>query len=408
MAWRDRLRKASFRDVPFEVEEDQGEFGRRVQTHEFPQRDKPYTEDLGRATRRFNITGFVLGAEYMDRHDALLNALEAPGPGALVHPWLGTLQVNVEKVTASHSLSEGGVCRFHITFVEAGEITFPTASASRGAQSLQAADKLQQVAEAGFTEKFQVKGMPSPVADGALKDLRTHLDVLDKNLSGMSHVLANPLQTVKDQFQLPQSIQDSAAIVTAANGLYKRGTAVLEVGQRFVSTMGGFGTHARNHNTVLALTRAARELGASTSPGSGTTPAAQQRQANSAAIAQLLQHTTLAQAAGMASAMPMPVYDDGLKVRDALTAALDDASVLASDEAYQALQDVRAKVHADLTSRLAGAARLESYSPRDNIPALVVAYDRYEDIDREQEIVERNAIRHPGFVPVRPLRLLSA
>jgi prophage DNA circulation protein len=65
-------------------------------------------------------------------------------------------------------------------------------------------------------------------------------------------------------------------------------------------------------------------------------------------------------------------------------------------------------VHADLTSRLAGTARLESYAPRDNVPALVVAYDHYEDIDREQEIVERNAIRHPGFVPVRPLRLLSA
>nr|MDM8590005.1 DNA circularization N-terminal domain-containing protein [Escherichia coli] len=48
MTWKDRLQDASFRGVPFKVEEESTGTGRRVETHEYPNRDKPYTEDLGK------------------------------------------------------------------------------------------------------------------------------------------------------------------------------------------------------------------------------------------------------------------------------------------------------------------------------------------------------------------------
>ncbi|HCS4673821.1 TPA: DNA circularization N-terminal domain-containing protein, partial [Escherichia coli] len=48
MTWKDRLQDASFRGVPFKVEEESAGAGRRVETHEYPNRDKPYTEDLGK------------------------------------------------------------------------------------------------------------------------------------------------------------------------------------------------------------------------------------------------------------------------------------------------------------------------------------------------------------------------
>ncbi|WP_123008369.1 phage GP46 family protein [Escherichia coli] len=43
MTWKDRLQDASFRGVPFKVEEESAGTGRRVETHEYPNRDKPYT-----------------------------------------------------------------------------------------------------------------------------------------------------------------------------------------------------------------------------------------------------------------------------------------------------------------------------------------------------------------------------
>lgn len=408
MAWQDRLRKASFRGVPFEIEEDSGKFGRRTETHEYPQRDKPYTEDLGRATREFNVTGFVIGPDYMDRRDALLAALEQGGPGALVHPWLGALQVSVGDVTVSHNLRDGGVCRFQIAFVEAGELSFPASSESLGAQSLLAADSLQEVAEADFAANFTVTGLPSFVAESAIGDLNALLDTVEAGLGGVAQVLSNPLDVLRAQLSLPQDMVP-ATIVDEVRGLYRRGSAVLEVAKELVATMGAGGVYARNHNAALALTTAANALGASTGGGAApTTESSQQRQDNREALAVYLQRVTLVQAAGMVSTMGMPVYEDGVQVRDALTRALDDASAVASDSVYLALQQLRARVHADVTARLAGAARLVSYTPREVMSSLVIAYDRYEDVDREQEIVERNNLRHPGFVPVVPLRLLSS
>ena len=55
MAWKDRLQEASFRGVPFKFEGEGSAVGRRVETHEYPNRDKPYTEDLGKVTFRPNI-----------------------------------------------------------------------------------------------------------------------------------------------------------------------------------------------------------------------------------------------------------------------------------------------------------------------------------------------------------------
>ena len=63
--WRAKLRKASFRGVEFGVTDAEGEGGRRTVTHEFPQRDLPYVEDMGLATAKFTLQAFVLGADYM-------------------------------------------------------------------------------------------------------------------------------------------------------------------------------------------------------------------------------------------------------------------------------------------------------------------------------------------------------
>jgi prophage DNA circulation protein len=47
-------------------------------------------------------------------------------------------------------------------------------------------------------------------------------------------------------------------------------------------------------------------------------------------------------------------------------------------------------------------------TPAEPLPALVLAYDLYEDVARDGEITARNKIRHPGFVPAEKLKVLSA
>ena len=79
-----------------------------------------------------------------------------------------------------------------------------------------------------------------------------------------------------------------------------------------------------------------------------------------------------------------------------------------SDDVYSALAGLRAATVKDITVRGADRARLVSYTPIDSLPAVVIAYQLYDDASRDDEIVVRNRVRHPGFVPGgAPLEVLS-
>ena len=120
------LRPASFRGVPFVVDVAAGEGGRRIVTHEFPLRDQPYTEDLGRAAQRHRIRAFVIGDDYQDKRDALLAACQDKNTaGTLVHPFLGERQCRSGLLRWSESKDRGGYAAFDIDFVEDGKQASP-------------------------------------------------------------------------------------------------------------------------------------------------------------------------------------------------------------------------------------------------------------------------------------------
>lgn len=411
MTWREELQPASFRGVPFEVEGDSGSFGRRTQVHEYPQRDKPWTEDLGRATRTFEITAFLVGDDYLVRRDALLVAIETEGPGALVHPWYGELNVNVKDLArVAHSRQNGGMCEITLSFVEAGELEFPAASDSIGAQTLEAADLLSEAGILDFAEGFSLDGLPSFSLDGlpsfALDSFLGDIDLFGglADLKGSALGFLNGL--------VPTWAGSALAIGGDVLGLVGQARrfagSVMGMFDRIVLPFNVAGSARRNRNAVVTLTALSRQYGAYVVAPTSAAPATRQVQANRAAVAQLFQRAMLVQAAGMTAAMPLPVYDDAVLVRDSVSAAVDDASFEAADPVYVPLQILRARVHADVSARMSQSARLLDYTPRAVIPGLALAYDLHEDATREAEIMERNAIRHPGFVPARALKVLSA
>ncbi len=105
MTWKDRLQDASFRGVPFKVEEESAGTGRRVETHEYPNRDKPYTEDLGKITFRPSITAYVVGDDCFDQRDRLIDALNKPGPcDSALRIWGDTVvECVLNKLCPSHT-----------------------------------------------------------------------------------------------------------------------------------------------------------------------------------------------------------------------------------------------------------------------------------------------------------------
>jgi len=139
-----------------------------------------------------------------------------------------------------------------------------------------------------------------------------------------------------------------------------------------------------------------------------TTPTATRIHNNKTAILANARQLLLVQACGLSSYLKCAIYDDTLATKNELAAALDAEILQASDDAvYQALTACRAAMWKDLTERSRDSSRLVIITPDDVLPMLAIAYDYYENAGRDLEMVERNKIRNPNFVPVAALKVLS-
>jgi len=59
----------------------------------------------------------------------------------------------------------------------------------------------------------------------------------------------------------------------------------------------------------------------------------------------------------------------------------------------------------DAATRLAQVEKTVTRTPETVLPALVLAANWYDNAARETDITHRNAVNHPGFMPVKPLRV---
>ena len=101
-------------------------------------------------------------------------------------------------------------------------------------------------------------------------------------------------------------------------------------------------------------------------------------------------------------------YDDLIQVRDNILEAIDaEMFKTQNDSVFEALSQAHSAVYEAITQRAENQERLVTFTPSAVTPALVLAYDYYGDSTRELEIVGRNKIRHSGFVPAVPLKLLN-
>jgi prophage DNA circulation protein len=155
MAWLDDIQDASFRGVPFSVDKDQTKGGRHVAHHTYVKRNKGYPEDMGRKDRGYHFDAYTLGDDAFAARDALIAALEDDGPGTLIHPTMGTMQVQVEDWTVAEDLvKEMRICRFSLAFVEAGDVAVPTVSADTSAQAGTASDTATASNQSAFEGSF--------------------------------------------------------------------------------------------------------------------------------------------------------------------------------------------------------------------------------------------------------------
>lgn len=401
------LRKASFRGVAFEVTSSDFKVGRRTQTFEYPQRDTPFTEDLGRSKRTITMTAYVIGADYITRMKRLIAACEKAGSGRLIHPWLGTMEVVAVDLT-SPRFDSNRIATVTLNFVESGKLEFPNSIVDAGGRCLKAAGALVNASFDDFVGNFDISGVQDFVKKAVGENFAGILsDDSMTRIYGAFDLADDLADLVNDAITLisgaPSSIAQRIQDFLGIQGMVSTVRAWSDVANRFSLLTKEKSLHSAAPDAVASRTTSARIENAN------------------AAVQTLVRQTALANAIVAASevggendrqdasspAQTAP-YDDLIAIRDNILEALDSEMFnTGNDAVYEALNEAHAAVYEAITQRAENQARLVTFTPSAVTPALVLAYDYYGDAEREAEIVGRNKIRHSGFVPAIPLKLLN-
>lgn len=370
MTFREERELASFRGVSFRTSATGEAAGRRIVRHEFPDRDDPVLEDLGRRAREFTIEGHVLGDSYMAQRDRLLAALNAPGPGELIHPYRGKIRVSVLRSRVRESTSEEGLARFTMTFVEDREGLQPRGAENTALRVQDRAAALSDAANADFTDNFNILQQAEFVVNAALAAISDGMQALEDVVEGVT----GPV---------------SAILRFPANAAAAVGGAFTRINAQIANAQSAYRLFQSMFNT------------GENDPDPGTaTPSRKQQAANQDAVNDLLRNQALASAATAAMGIDYGSTGELLEVRAGLLEGLDSQiNAAGGDGIFLALSDLRAAVVRDFNARVQGLPPVVQFTPAQTLPALALAQSLYGDAARESEIVTRNNIRRPLFVP---------
>lgn len=395
MTWREQLRPASFRSVSFFVASHEATSGRKTVPHEYPFRDDVYVEDLGRRGRRYSVSGYVIGLDYFTARDDLIEALEGSGPGTLVHPYIGNKQVSCDEFSYSEDVTEGGLVRFSMVFRETGEKPLePRSRIDAPSAVLSSVESATSRVRTAFQTAYNITSQPQFALDSLAGLLGEQGNMLRDTISPV-------LTTASDLAALSRSVD--SFIASAADLVRNPLSLVASVADLFDSVRGLGG----NRIATDAFVSAARFVPA-TDPPAATTPIRVQEASNQVAINSLFRQSAVLEAARRAPVALYDSYEDAVTTRQSIVTILDAEAQTAPDDVFQALYDTRAQVIKALPPTDHELSRLITVTPPVTVPSIVLAYDFYEDSDRETDIVRRNNIRHPGFVPGgKKLQVLS-
>lgn len=397
--WKARLRPASFSGIPFGVNESELSGGRRAVVHEYPLRDRPFVEELGRDARSIAVDGYLVGDDYATRRDRLRDAMEQASPGfptrpgrLLVHPSFGQLLCLCRSFRFRESTDEGRMVRFQADFVEVGEELEPVASIDGPAASDAAGSSLGAGAAASFAGSVQTAGVVEQAraaVSSVVQDAVARLRRLD--------VFSGPFRAVEQlESELSTLLVDLSELVTAPADLAARILGALD------TVLGAAGNAAG----ALEAYRALFEF--PPLEGLGDDEQGDIARENGRRTAELVRLGAVSGAVRAAARTTWTTLEDAQEARDELGAEIDLLEERADDDLLPQLEDLRTVLASSVPPADQDLPRLRTLVLPATTPALVLAFGLYQDPERDGEIVDRNAVTNPSRVPGGvPLLVLS-
>jgi prophage DNA circulation protein len=388
VSWRQNLRTPSYNGIRFQLWNAEREGGRTTVTHEFIGRDRgPYSEDVARTPRTFSLEVFLSGFDYFRQRDRLITELEKPGPGTLVHPYYGSLQVNVTRFRIRETGSEGNIVRFSIDFVEAGSLSFPTVSKSKGGLLSEIREAIETASSTEFVKKYTIDNLPDFVTDSAIDKITELADTLSDVagiITASSDRIADLAVAIHDLRGDIDNLINTPAILAT-----RMVSALSLLGSSITNTREGFEAYGEifdygSDDPIITQVTASRI----------------QQDTNNKAFTNFVRVMALSGAVSSASEIEFVSEEDAEVIRQVLYDEMDSLMERVDDDAtFAELNNLRTFVSLNIPPEDQALPRIYDYANLLTRPALVIAYEQFGDVLSEQDLIDRNNVSNPNYVP---------
>jgi len=389
--WKDNLQPASFRGVPFFVRDSNFSGGRKKIEHNFLNKDLPSFEDVGRLARKFSIEGYLLGDDYNLQRDALIAALEDKAIiGTLVHHYYGNIQVSSGIFTVGENEKEGGFATVSMDFTQAVELDNPLFKDSAN-NLIDASQKTIEIVQEDFDAVFTVAALPGFVkasASAIVSGMSAAMDGAKVFLKDVESVV------VQDRAQLDSLIAsldaNSSILIASANNI---SSAIIEI----YDTLDNASTIAQE---IFDFCFSVFEFGDNVDDPPQTTTTRAKQKLNDDKLIEIMKGVAVSKAARASATISFTSQEEAKNIRDTIITQIDlIIESTDSDTIFQQMRILKAEVSKFLDSGQEDTAEIINIQLNGSESSLVLAWELYKDAEEETDILNRNVILHPSFLP---------
>jgi prophage DNA circulation protein len=411
MSWHDRLQPASFRGIPFFVKTTDADLGRRVEIIKYPGREDTTAQDLGRDSAEFSVQAFLIGDDYDIDLRALEDALLTAGPGRLVLPTRGELNVNIQGKFKSHedTTERGGFVTVAFSCVVATPAP-PTFASTQSGQALRSiCDDLIDGNAERFASTVDTTGMPSSALASQLSLAASMSIAMGKATSTIASIVGNvaSVQALASSLasQAETLLASPATLAESLGGAFESmfmDAADLVSGAPSILSKDFDATTIGLRDSIVTTVKKAltQIVDMTFRPDlDDSTPLSEQETKNNRAFSAMYRLQALAAFARAIPDFPLSSYQQAIALRDFFRDIVDDVEGDLDSEDYEALRDVDVVASKHLESVATSLPYLREYKPRAEMSALLIAYELYGDATRAGEIIGRNDIANPAAIP---------
>ena len=424
MSWQTELKKATFGGVEFKVDTADLAFGRDVSTSEAQSGGFKTKQDLDESQlskdqkskktffeggvagsgswitkniplpRVFTVVAHFSGLDYIDTRNKFINKIEEGRSLPLQLPTFDEINVYAGKAIVRYNNREGGYETIQVTFTQDQKQIQPKQRANTLGEALEQVDTSKQSFLAAFGTKLESGAQW--VAEEATK-LTEDVSLFVNDTLGVG-AIGDGLEAVTNlSNQLAQN---------ATELIYTPTVLADQINDTISALTFAFEQPINAFNAQLQLLENYGVIDNSV----GATPTEQDAIDNNNSFVQIVNNTALAEAGRAAVLAEYDSLDDALKTKSRFEAAaraqqLQNGNAGGSDESYREISNIIALVSNHIIAQEDLPSNVDIEYPDSNT-ALSLAHDLYADSNRADEIVARNNVENPLFLP-KELTVLS-